>query len=247
MVASMARLGALVGTRPRSADHRPVPCAMPQAAHRHTAALTIDVDLSYLLHVPEGAPPAGGWPLVLFLHGSGERGRDVELLRRQGLPKRLDEGLAFPALVLSPQCPEGDVWPQHFPAMLHLIDAVIARHGADPNRVVATGLSLGGAGVCHLVAAHPERFAALAPICGPWTYYYANAAMARLPLWAFHGDADPVVSVADSRRLVARVRELGGAPRYSEYPGVAHDAWTPAYADPELLDWLLQARRATST
>lgn len=217
---------------------------MTQAAHRHTVSLTLDVDLPYLLHVPDGPAPSGGWPLVLFLHGSGERGDDAEQLRRQGLPKRLEEGLAFPAIVLSPQCPVGDVWPQHFPAVLHLLDAVAARHGADPDRIVATGLSLGGAGTVHLVAAHPERFAALAPICGPWTAYYANAAMARLPLWAFHGDADRVVPVADSRRLVARVRELGGEPRYTEYPGVGHDAWASAYADPELLDWLLDARRA---
>ena len=217
---------------------------MPQTAHRHTASLTLDVALPYLLHVPDGAAPAGGWPLVLFLHGSGERGHDPEMLRLQGLPKRLDDGLAFPALVLSPQCPEGDVWPQHFPALLHLIDTVAARYGADLDRVVATGLSLGGAGTVHLVAAHPERFAALAPICGPWTWYYANAAMARLPLWVFHGSADQVVSVADSRRLVARVRELGGAPRYTEYPGIGHDAWTPAYADPEVLDWLLDPRRS---
>jgi predicted peptidase len=216
---------------------------MTQAAHRHTTSLTLDVDLPYLLHVPDGDPPASGWPLVLFLHGSGERGRDADLLRLQGLPKRLEEGLAFPALVVSPQCPDGDVWPQHFPALLDLLDAVAARHGADPDRVVATGLSLGGAGTVHLVAAHPERFAGLVPICGPWTWYYANAAMARLPLWVFHGSADQVVSVADSRRLVARVRELGGAPRYTEYPGVGHDAWTPAYADPEVLDWLLAQRR----
>ena len=232
--------------RHRAAVRGSVPLGMPQAAYRHTASLTIDVDLPYLLHVPDGAAPIGGWPLVLFLHGSGERGRDADLLRRQGLPKRLDDGLAFPAIVLSPQCPEGDVWPQHFPALLHLLDAVAARYGADLDRVVVTGLSLGGAGTVHLVAAHPERFAALAPICGPWTWYYANAALARLPLWAFHGDADPVVSVADSRQLVARVRELGGEPRYTEFPGVGHDAWTAAYADPQVLDWLLAHRRPTA-
>ena len=217
---------------------------MAQTAHRHAAALTLDVDLPYLLHVPDGAAPAGGWPLVLFLHGSGERGDDAEQLRRQGLPKQLETGLAFPAIVLSPQCPVGDVWPQHFHAVLHLLDAVAARHGADLDRVVATGLSLGGAGTVHLVAAHPERFAALAPICGPWTWYYANPELARLPMWAFHGDADDVVSVDDSRRLVARVRELGGTPRYTEYPGVGHDAWTPAYGDPEVLAWLVGQRRA---
>lgn len=217
---------------------------MTQAAHRHLVALTIDVDLPYLLHVPDGDAPEEGWPLLLFLHGAGERGRDAESLRREGLPKRIEEGVDIQALVLSPQCPEGDDWSQHFPALLHLVDAVASRYGTDPERVVATGLSLGGRGVCHLVAAHPERFAALAPICGPWTSFYANAAMARLPMWVFHGAADDVVPVEASRRLVARVRELGGAPRYTEYPGVGHDSWTPAYADPEVLDWLLAQRRS---
>lgn len=216
---------------------------MPQTAHHHAAELALRVDLPYLLHVPRGPAPTGGWPLVLFLHGSGERGRDVDLLRLQGLPKRLDEGLDLPAIVVAPQCPLGDVWSQHFPALLHLLDTVSERHGADSDRVVATGLSLGGAGVTHLAAAHPERFAAVAPICGPWTWFYANAGLATLPVWAFHGDADEVVSVEDSRRLIARLRELGGTARLTEYPGVGHDAWSPAYADPELLDWMLAARR----
>ena len=217
---------------------------MPQTAHHHTASLTLDVDLPYLLHVPDGDPPEDGWPLVLFLHGAGERGRDADAVRRQGLPKRIEEGLVFPALVISPQCPAGNDWSQHFPALLHLLDAVASRYRADPERVVATGLSLGGLGVCHLVAAHPERFAALAPICGPSTSFYANAAMARLPMWVFHGSADDVVPVAASHELVARVRELGGAPRYTVYPGVGHDSWTPAYADPEVLAWLLAQRRS---
>ena len=235
-------MGGRSATAPRAVGRFSVAWRMPQSAHRLTTSLNIDVDLPYLLHVPDGDAPEGGWPLVLFLHGSGERGDAAERVRLQGLPKRLDEGLAFPALVLSPQCPEGDVWSQHFPALLHLLDVVVARHGADLDRVVATGLSLGGVGVVHLVAAHPERFAALAPICGPWTSYYVNEAMARRPAWVFHGDADAVVPVSDSRRLVARLRELGGAPRYTEYPGVGHDAWSRAYADPELIEWLLNQR-----
>lgn len=216
---------------------------MPQDAHRFATSLELTVDLPYLLHVPDGDAPADGWPLVLFLHGSGERGDDVALLRRQGLPRRLDEGLAFPAVVVSPQCPMGDVWAQHFPALLGLLDAVADRVPVDPKRVALTGLSLGGAGVCHLASAHPERFAALAPICGPWSWYYVTPEMAKLPMWAFHGDADEVVSVADSRRLVARVRELGGDARLTEYPGVGHDAWTRAYDDPDLRTWLLHPRR----
>ena len=205
--------------------------------------LVTAVRLPYLLHLPAGVETRRDWPLIVFLHGSGERGDDLDLVRRQGLPKRLDEGFDLPAVVLSPQCPDGQVWAQQYPAVMALVDAVMADVGVDPDRVLLTGLSLGGAGAVHLAATHPERFAALVPICGPWTFYYVTPRMARLPLWVFHGEDDPVVSVEDSRRLVAAVEALGGSARLTTYPGVAHDAWTRAYATDELFTWLLDQRR----
>ena len=216
---------------------------MAQTDHVFTTEMVTRVDLPYLLHLPENVEARRDWPLIVFLHGSGERGADLSLVRREGLPQRLDEGLELPAVVLSPQCPDGQVWAQQYPAVMALIDAVTERVGIDPDRVVLTGLSLGGAGIVHLAATHPERFAALAPICGPWTFYYVTPEVARLPLWAFHGEDDPVVSVDDSRKLVARVRELGGEARLTTYPGVGHGAWRPAYADEALLEWLLRQRR----
>ncbi|MBW6456331.1 MAG: dienelactone hydrolase family protein [Trueperaceae bacterium] len=205
--------------------------------------LVTPVRLPYLLHLPAGVEARRDWPLIVFLHGSGERGDDLESLRRHGLPRRIEDGLELPAVVLSPQCPDGQVWAQQYPAVMALVDDVMARVGIDPDRVFLTGLSLGGAGVVHLAATHPERFAALAPISGPWTFYYVTPGMARLPLWAFHGEDDPVVAVEDSRRLVAAVEALGGEARLTTYPGVAHDAWTNAYATDELFDWLLAQRR----
>lgn len=217
---------------------------MPQTAHTFSTELVTPVELPYLLHLPDGVETRRDWPLILFLHGSGERGTDIALVRRQGLPRRLDEGLALPAVVLSPQCPDGQVWAQQYPAVMALVDEVGARIGIDGDRIVLTGLSLGGAGVVHLAATHPERFAAVVPICGPWTWYYLTPAVARLPLWVFHGEDDPVVSVEDSRRLVAAARALGGEARLTTYPGVGHDAWTPAYADDELLAWMLRSAAA---
>jgi len=205
--------------------------------------LVTPVRLPYLLHLPAGVATRRDWPLIVFLHGSGERGDDLDLVRRQGLPRRLDEGFDLPAVVLSPQCPDGQVWAQQYPAVMALVDAVMADVGVDPDRVLLTGLSLGGAGAVHLAATHPERFAALVPICGPWTFYYVTPRMARLPLWVFHGEDDPVVSVEDSRRLVAAVDALGGSARLTTYPGVAHDAWTRAYATDELFTWMLAQRR----
>jgi predicted peptidase len=216
---------------------------MTQTAHTFEAELVTPVRLPYLLHLPAGVETRRDWPLIVFLHGSGERGDDLDLVRRQGLPKRLDEGFDLPAVVLSPQCPDGQVWAQQYPAVMALVDAVVADVGVDPDRVLLTGLSLGGAGAVHLAATHPERFAGLVPICGPWTFYYVTPDMARLPLWVFHGEDDPVVSVDDSRRLLAAVEALGGEARLTTYPGVAHDAWTRAYATDELFTWLLAQRR----
>lgn len=216
---------------------------MAQNAHLFEAMLSVPVSLPYLLHLPAGHAHRNDWPLVVFLHGSGERGGDAGMLRLQGLPRLLDEGLDLPAVVLSPQCPEDHVWPQHFREVMALVDKVIAEQGVDSDRVVLTGLSLGGAGVCNLASTHPERFAAVAPICGPWVWYYVTPAMARLPLWAFHGAADEVVPVEHSRRLIDAVRRLGGNARLTEYPGVGHDSWSPAYAYPEFLAWLVAQRR----
>lgn len=217
---------------------------MATTANRFRTTLELPVDLPYLLHRPRDHAAREGWPLVLFLHGSGERGDDLSLVAREGLPRRLADGLDLPAVVLAPQCPQGHVWAQHFDALMALLERVVEAERVDPERVVVTGLSLGGASACHLASTHPERFAALAPMCGPWSWYHVTPAMARLPLWAFHGDADAVVSVEDSRRLVARVRELGGEARLSEYAGVGHDVWRPAFGDPELLRWLVTQRRA---
>lgn len=216
---------------------------MDTTVRRFTTTLEVGVDLPYLLHRPRDHETREDWPLVLFLHGSGERGDDLSLVAREGLPQRLADGLELPAVVVSPQCPADQVWAQHFPALMALLERTIAEERVDPDRVVVTGLSLGGASVCHLATMHPERFAALAPICGPWSWYYVTPAMAQLPMWAFHGDADPVVSVDDSRRLVARVRELGGDARLSEYAGVGHGAWRPAYDDEAVLTWLVSQRR----
>lgn len=219
---------------------------MPQNPERFDRRLDLDVSLPYLLYLPDGHAERDDWPLVVFLHGAGERGNDVTLVRKHGLPRLLHEGLAYPAVVVSPQCPEGEVWVQHQPALLALVDDVVARHRVATDRIVLTGLSMGGAGVCYLAASSPERFAAVAPVCGPGTAFAVTPAMARLPLWAFHGDADDVVPVQDSRDLVARVRALGGDARLTVFQGVGHDSWDRAYADPEFRTWLITQRRATA-
>jgi len=215
---------------------------MAITASRWQTTLSIPVDMPYLLYLPDGVEARSDWPLVLFLHGSAERGDDAELLRRQGLPKVLEEGAGLPAVVLAPQCPPGQVWAQQHPALSALLDRLLPTLPVDARKVTLTGLSLGGAGVVHYAASEPGRFRALAPICGPWTWYYMTPTIAALPLWIVHGEADELVSVDDSKRLAQVTRALGGRPRLTLYPEVGHNSWERAYADPAFLEWLVDPR-----
>lgn len=207
-----------------------------------TAPVTLAGPLPALLYPPADFDPASEerWPLLLFLHGSGERGRDLARVRSQGLPPRLDAGLSLPAYVLAPQCPDGVWWN---PAQLAaLLDAVEAAHPSDPQRLSVTGLSMGGYGTWALALHQPERFSALAPICGGGDPSRARE-IAHLPQWVFHGARDEVVPLAESERMVAALRAAGADVRFTVYPEAGHDAWTPAYGEAELLPWLIEQRR----
>lgn len=217
---------------------------MAQSRRHFAAKVELDVALDYLLYLPEQHQQRDPWPLIVFLHGSGERGSDLSLVAKHGLPKLLAAGSSLPAVVLSPQCPAGQLWTPQLPALKALIERCIEEHGVDPARVTVTGLSLGGAGAYELVSAHPDMFAGVAPICGPWTSLFVTRASARLPTWVFHGDADEVVPVKESHQLVESIRAHGGDPLLTIYPGVGHDSWDRAYADTELRDWLVSQRRS---
>jgi len=188
----------------------------------------------------------------------GERGDDNEAQLVHGKPMMEHAAWQYGAFVLAPQCPADDFWVRwrrgekshtlsEEPAeparlVLDLIEQLKKDHPIDPDRVYIMGLSMGGFGTWDLISRHPERFAAAVPICGGGDESRAER-FARLPVWAFHGKADPVVPVARSRDMVAAMRKAGGTPRYTEYPGVGHDSWSSAFDDPELLGWLFGQRR----
>lgn len=216
---------------------------MIQTEHHFTGQHELTVSSNYLLYLPENHEERDDWPLIVFLHGSGERGDDIALVRRHGLPRLIEEGLKLPAVVLSPQCPAGRLWTLQLPAVKALIDKVVPEYRINERSIVATGLSLGGAGACELVSLYPETFAAVAPICGPWTRLFVTDESALLPTWVFHGDADPVVPIAESHQLIEEIEQRGGTPRLTVYPGVGHNSWDPAYEDDELLSWLLRQRK----
>jgi predicted peptidase len=206
--------------------------------------ITKTVSCNYLLYLPKGyGEQDQKWPLMLFLHGSGERGDDLDLVKRHGPPKLVAEGKDFPFIIVSPQCPLGQWWPEKIDTLVALLDDVQSAYAVDPNRVYLTGLSIGGYGTWALACEHPDRFAAIAPICGGGEPFLADR-LRDVPVWAFHGAKDPVVPVIESEVMVEAVRRAGGQAKLTIYPDAGHDAWTAAYNDPELYVWLLSHRRA---
>ena len=218
--------------------------------------------LRYRLMVPEGYDPKGTekYPLVLFLHGAGERGDDNQKQLIHGTTDfaKPENRKKYPAFVLVPQCPDGKKWvevdwsadthkqPAEDSATIKLVLQLIAsmhkEYRIDQQRQYVTGLSMGGYGTWDLITRHPDMWAAAVPICGGGDETVAAKAV-KVPVWAFHGDQDTAVKPDRSRRMIAAIKKAGGEPKYTEYKGVGHNSWAPAYADPKMIEWLFAQKR----
>jgi predicted peptidase len=201
-------------------------------------------NLFYWLFLPtdESAKSEKGFPLLLFLHGAGERG-NPEAVKVHGPPKLVEteKGVSWVFITVSPSCPENGYW--SVDQLLILIDRLTAELPVDPDRIYVTGLSMGGYGTWMLLDKAGERFAAAAPLCGGYDPAKASV-MLDIPVWMFHGDADGAVPVARSIDMAAALRKLGGENfRFTLYPGVGHDCWTVTYDNPELYTWFLSHSR----
>jgi predicted peptidase len=239
------------------------------ARQRETGFLNRTVAVNGTLHRYQVYLPAAyyqhrqRWPVILFLHGAGERGSDGLLQTQVGLPASIRKQVArWPAVVVIPQCPAEQYWTM--PAMMQLamtsLERTTREFRTDADRLYLTGLSMGGYGSWKLAATYPGKFAAVVPICGgavlpavlkandqpdPGIYAALAGSIGQsAPVWAFHGEADPVVPVQESRRLVKALRAAGGQVQYTEYPGVGHDSWTATYDNPALPAWLFAQRRS---
>jgi predicted peptidase len=212
----------------------------------------------YQVFVPDNWSPNQKWPMILFLHGAGERGTDGLIQTQVGIATAIrNDRSRFPAIVVMPQCLREHSWnkPDMEEVALAALAAASREFKGDRKRNYLTGLSMGGYGTWALAAAYPNKFAAIVPICGGILLPddsrkqpdsdripYLEAAKkigTKLPIWVFHGDADPAVPVAESRLMVEALKAAGANVRYTEYPGVGHNSWDKAYADPELMTWLL--------
>lgn len=216
----------------------------------HDEVVTVgDVEHRYVVYVPQGYDADGAWPLILFLNGRGECGTDGRKQAEVGLgaairarPER------WPFVVVFPQKPEHDTqWGDHDDLVLATLAKTERELSIDPDKRFLTGLSQGGSGSWQLGAQHADTWAAVAPICGYRRGDWTVAALKDTPVWAFHGDADNVVPMEQSKLLTAELREAGGAPALTIYPGVNHNSWDPAYRDSALAEWfrLIAAGQAT--
>jgi len=210
--------------------------------------------IKYLLFLPKGYHPkqAQRWPLIMFLHGLGERGDNLELVKIHGPPKNVEKQPDFPFILVSPQCPLGQWWSSD--VLNVLLDEVIAKNKVDTNRIYLTGLSMGGFGTWALALQNPERFAAIAPICGggnpfpPFGFDPHRAqALKTLGIWVFHGAKDTVVPVSESERMIKAMEVYGCQDVQSTfYPDANHDSWTETYNNPKLYEWFLHHARPGS-
>lgn len=190
----------------------------------------------------EVAAVEGKFPLMIFLHGSGERGEDLSLVKKHGPPKMVETDKDFPFYLISPQMPEHARW--EAAPIKKIIDEVVSKYPIDENRIYLTGLSMGGYGTWVCAFAYPDFFAAIAPICGgaEKDANYVDK-IPQLPVWAFHGAADKVVPESNTAAIMSALKKINPQAKYTVYPEVGHDSWTETYANPALYSWMLSHQK----
>jgi predicted peptidase len=193
-----------------------------------------------LVYLPRRYFARSPCPLLLYLHGSGSRGNDIEMVRRLGLPRFLDEGGSYPTIVAAPQCQMNTSW---HPEEVHMfLDFLVGRFAVDPNRVYILGESMGAYGAWNCATYMPERLAAVIPFCGGGDVDLAER-LVQLPIWAFHGEEDTVVPPTESKAMVDAVNKAGGIARLTILSGRGHDISDVAWTNRKLLQWMLDQRR----
>jgi len=200
----------------------------------------IPVSYRYLLSLPEDYSQQEKWPLLLFLHGAGERGDNLDLVKLHGPPMQIAQGKKFPCIVVSPQCPKDGWWE---PVLLSaLLNDIEKKYKVDQDRIYITGLSMGGYGTWALAAHTPDRFAAAIPICGGGVPYRTRF-LTKMPLWVFHGAKDTAVKLGESQRMVDGLKQHGGNVKFTVYPEAGHNSWTQTYDNPDVYKWLFEQKR----
>ncbi|MBI9071549.1 MAG: prolyl oligopeptidase family serine peptidase [Melioribacteraceae bacterium] len=199
------------------------------------------VELEYLLYTPDNYSETDEkLPLLLFLHGSGERGNDLNKVKVHGPPKLIEEGKKFPFIVVSPQCPEGKWW--SIEDLEALLNNIIEQYKVDEDRIYLTGLSMGGFGTWEFAIEFPGKFAAIAPVCGGGNKFAVDR-IKHIPIWVFHGAKDNVVKPEQSEVMVEALEKVGSDVKFTLYPEATHNSWTETYNNEDLYNWFLEQKR----
>lgn len=222
-------------------------------------------EMPYRIHLPEGYDGKKKYPLVLFLHGAGERGSDnwqhmgANAVWRNAWTNGTDPGLRDRVIILAPQCPANRKWvnsdwsghsydfsrtrmSEELKAVHGILMHVLKTRKVDRKRLYITGLSMGGYGTWDMIMRYPDLFAAAAPVCGGGSPAHAGR-IAAMPIWVFHGADDEVVPAEASRMMVEALKKVKSSVKYTEYSGVGHDSWTNAYSEPGFVPWFLGRKR----
>lgn len=200
-----------------------------------STTVQVEVSIAYRTYFPKDYSEEGdAYPLLYFMHGSGERGTDLDRLETATLPQFIKKGLELPFVTVCPQCEE--MWNTR--SLDLLLDEVIEKYNIDPSRVYLSGNSMGGLGTWMLANVAADRVAAIAPICPPSTRINPEN-FKGLPIWCFHGAMDSEVPIGESVKMIRQLRKAGCDVKFTVYADADHDTWTPAYHDPELMSWLL--------
>lgn len=242
--AGLCFLGLSLAVIPAPINHSTAAVAPPLAVGQHPRPAVDSQGYAYQLFIPPKALQSRdrSWPLMIFLHGSGERGNDIARVKVHGPPKIADRNKDFPFILVSPLLPVDKDWDIH--KLDALLDSVLSVLPVDRSRIYLTGLSRGAHASWRWAAAEPAKFAAVAPVAGRGDPVTA-CGLKDKPVWAFHGDRDDVVTPEGSFSMVRAIRACGGSPRLTIYPDLGHNAWDPAYDDPALYYWLLSQRLST--
>jgi predicted peptidase len=213
------------------------------SAHKLDKKVTFKVQMGYLLYLPEEYGTSDKiYPVIMLLHGAGNRGDDLELLKVDGLLKILSSKKEFPFIVIAPQCPLNSRWPEQFNELITILDEVRKNYRVDTTRIYLSGWSMGGEGTWKFAMKYPERFAAIAPICGLGYPRLADK-LKTTPIWVFHGDKDPVNPFSESDEMVKLLKSIGAEVKFTVYQTSEHDVWNRTYENPELYEWFLKHQK----
>ncbi|MEM7379601.1 MAG: PHB depolymerase family esterase [Bacteroidota bacterium] len=200
--------------------------------------------LQYYLYYPEDyeAKKEENFPILLFLHGGGESGDSLGALKSNGPPKLIAEGKQFPFMILAPQNPHPKKW-WNTRAVMQLLDTIVEGNRVDKKRIYLTGLSRGGGAAWELAVQYPDKFAAMAVVCGMTPLPYASWIDKDMPIWVFHGTEDKSIPFSESRTMVDKLKQMGYDVKFTEYEGVGHNSWVRAYNTEGLYDWFVAQKR----